>query len=133
MDYSAYGGSRDAAMSRYDWWGENEKNTSMWVGQAKSALHEAGIPGYSKGAWRIDKDQTARIHQGEMIIPAGVAEQVRGAMRGSLAGQGGSGANVTINVSVANGSDQEALRLARKVKEFLDRDSVLETISGVGA
>jgi hypothetical protein len=133
MDYSAYGGSRDAAMSRYDWWGENEKNTSMWFGQAKSALHEAGIPGYSKGAWRIDKDQTARIHQGEMIIPAGVAEQVRGAMRGSLAGQGGSGANVTINVSVANGSDQEALRLARKVKEFLDRDSVLETISGVGA
>jgi cell wall-associated NlpC family hydrolase len=134
MDYSAYGGSRDAAMSRYDWWGENEKNTSMWFGQAKSALHEAGIPGYSKGAWRIDKDQTARIHQGEMIIPAGVAEQVRGAMRGSLAGQGsGSGANVTINVSVANGSDQEAMRLARRVKDFLDRDSVLETMSGVGA
>lgn len=133
MDYSSYGGSREAAMSRYDWWGANEKNTKMWFDQADSALHEAGIPGYSKGAWRIDKDQTARIHQGEMIIPAGVAEQVRGAMRGSLAGQSGSGANVTINVTVASGSDQDAMRLARRVKDFLDRDSVLETMSGIGA
>jgi hypothetical protein len=133
MDYSSYGGSREAAMSRYDWWGANEKNTDMWFGQADAALHEAGIPGYSKGAWRINKDQTARIHQGEMIIPAGVAEQVRDSMRGSLAGQSGSGANVTINVTVASGSDSDAMRLARRVKDFLDRDSVLETMSGIGA
>lgn len=32
---------------------------------------------YAAGAWSIDKDQTATVHQGEMIIPAQQAETIR--------------------------------------------------------
>ena len=32
---------------------------------------------YANGAWSIDKDQTATVHQGEMIIPAKQAETIR--------------------------------------------------------
>lgn len=32
---------------------------------------------YAAGAWDIDKDQTATVHQGEMIIPAQQAETIR--------------------------------------------------------
>lgn len=32
---------------------------------------------YAQGAWSIDKDQSATVHQGEMIIPAQQAETIR--------------------------------------------------------
>lgn len=35
---------------------------------------------YDKGAWKIEKDETARVHRDEMIIPAKQAETIRQAL-----------------------------------------------------
>jgi hypothetical protein len=35
------------------------------------------IPSFDVGSWEIKRDMVARIHQGEMILPANLATQVR--------------------------------------------------------
>jgi hypothetical protein len=35
---------------------------------------------YDEGAWNLDQDTTARVHKGEMILPAKQAESVRNAI-----------------------------------------------------
>lgn len=39
---------------------------------------------YDKGAWSLDQDTTARVHKGEMILPAKQAESVREAITNTL-------------------------------------------------
>lgn len=39
---------------------------------------------YDAGAWNLDQDTTARVHKGEMIIPAKQAESVRNAITNTL-------------------------------------------------
>lgn len=48
---------------------------------------------YAKGAWRIDRDQNARIHEGEMLLPNAIADAVRGSLSGGSSG-GGQGAQI---------------------------------------
>lgn len=35
------------------------------------------VPAFAEGAWKVKQDQVAIVHQGEMILPADVAEAVR--------------------------------------------------------
>lgn len=39
---------------------------------------------YDEGAWNLDQDATARVHKGEMILPAKQAESVRNAITNTL-------------------------------------------------
>jgi hypothetical protein len=68
--------------------------------------------GYASGAWEIMNDQLAMIHRGEMVVPAGLAEQIRdgvtpsaaaglaGIRRGGLLPAGAAGANRQYNISI---------------------------------
>lgn len=108
--------------------------------KAKQHGMETGHPGsndgygwYSKGAWQVEKDQIAHIHQNEMILPAPAAEAVRTVMRENRAGQTGSsskagGSGVVINLTVARASDDEAVRVARKVKRMIEDDQLISAI-----
>lgn len=85
----------------------------------------SGRQGYSQGAWRIPKDETANIHQGEMILPAAVAEAVRTSIRKSLAGQrsGGDGGTTHINMTVkmTGNMEYDARNFVRRVEEIIDQ------------
>lgn len=84
--------------------------------------HEQKIGWYDKGAWKIDHDQLAVIHEGEMVVPKGPAEKIR-----HNAATGGR-PQVQITV-VAQGSTQtEAIRLAKMVKDLLEEDAVLADV-----
>jgi hypothetical protein len=109
--------------------GGNDKDILNAI--SKSPWGTKNMPHYSKGAWNLSQDETARVHKGEMIIPASVAEVVRDGVRKSYAGQGASGAKkVTINVYPANASYAEAQKLAKQVKQILDEEHELESIGG---
>ena len=90
------------------------------------------LPHYSKGSWRIGQDEVAKIHQGEMILPASIAEAVRTSMRHGMAGQqgGGGGKSVVIQVILNGASESDARQLAKRVKEILDEDNAYSTIGG---
>jgi hypothetical protein len=92
--------------------------------------HEVSHNWYSQGAWNIAKDQLANIHQGEMIIPASVAQSVRESIQSSMTGNrgGGQGGTVNINVTIQNASDAEAVAFANKVKAVLDGRTTLASI-----
>jgi SLT domain-containing protein len=57
----------------------------------KSMHNGGGYKGYAVGSANIDVDQTARVHKGEMIIPAYQAEAVRNALAGNTPLSGGVG------------------------------------------
>lgn len=94
-----------------------------------SFAHKAGLPGYSTGAWSISRDHVAKVHTGEMILPASVAQAVRDAAQSSFSSAGAStSGNVTIHVHLSSASDAEALRFAKKVKSVMSGTSDLNTI-----
>jgi SLT domain-containing protein/cell wall-associated NlpC family hydrolase len=51
----------------------------------KSMNNGGGYKGYAVGSTNVDVDQTARIHKGEMIIPAFQAEAIRSVLAGNNA------------------------------------------------
>lgn len=93
-----------------------------------SYAHKAGLPGYSQGAWSISRDHTARVHTGEMILPASVAQAVRDAAQTSFSGGSAVSGNVTIHVHLSNSTDADALRFAKRVKSVMSGTSNLDTI-----
>jgi SLT domain-containing protein/phage-related protein len=42
-----------------------------------SLAHGGAYQGYADGSWNVPTDQTARVHQGEMILPKNVADYIR--------------------------------------------------------
>lgn len=99
----------------------------------KSYGNDGNLKKYSSGAWAISNDQIAKIHRGEMILPASIAEAVRTSLRSGLqGGRGSSGTRqVIIQVQVKEASDAEAIALARKVKAIIDEDAEYSSIGGV--
>ena len=85
-----------------------------------SKYNSINVNGYSEGAYRTHEG-LAKLHEGEMVLPATVAEQFREAMR-SAATPGGGQRNVNITLNIEKASDEEAERFARKVKQILDED-----------
>lgn len=116
-----------------DWNAYQYRSDEYQKGLADYDKHPDWYQGYSKGLWRVDNDQIARIHQNEMILPAPTAEAVRTVMRETSAGVSpGSGTrknNVEIHLTVAKATDEEAVRIARKVKALMDDDRVLKSIA----
>lgn len=96
----------------------------------KSMANGGAYKGYAVGSANIDVDQTARVHKGEMIIPAFQAEAMRKALAGNTPLSGGLGgtssggrASLTfqpgsIVVQVQGVMDQQSARDA--AQQFMD-------------
>jgi hypothetical protein len=66
------------------------------AGQATVLAVGASLPSFDTGAWNLPADMIAQVHKGEMIVPAGVAAQIRGgAVAASVTVQHSSNFNVT--------------------------------------
>jgi hypothetical protein len=83
-------------------------------------FHAIGIPGFAAGAWDLPSDMIARVHQGEMIVPAGPA----GAMRDALSGgaqSGGPARNINHSTNIhINAADAASVQ-----RLFNDNDGAL--------
>lgn len=75
---------------------------------------------YEKGAWKVTHDQTANIHKDEMVVPADTARKIRQGVVGSP--------NVTINLTVASASQEEAVRFAQRVKQIIQQDNFISEV-----
>lgn len=80
------------------------------------------VHGYSEGAYRTHEGM-AKLHEGEMVLPATVAEQFRQMMRSASGPGGGGQQTVNINLKIERASDEEAERFAKRVKKLLDEDN----------
>jgi SLT domain-containing protein len=93
----------------------------------KSMANGGSYKGYAVGSANIDVDQTARVHKGEMIIPAHQADAIRKALSsntplaGGIGGLNTSGGKATLNfhagavtVQVSGAMDQTSARDAAK-------------------
>lgn len=94
---------------------------------------------YAAGAWSIDKDQTATVHQGEMIIPAQQAESIRQVLLNNsfnpgMQNRGGSGGGITIGSIQVNlpagwtGTRQDAQVAGRAIMDALVQDKRLKEL-----
>jgi hypothetical protein len=52
------------------------------VATGASATVLAGLPAFDIGSWSVPRTIAAFVHQGEMILPAGMAEAIRGGGQG---------------------------------------------------
>jgi SLT domain-containing protein/cell wall-associated NlpC family hydrolase len=109
----------------------------------KSMSNGGGYKGYAVGSANIDVDQTARIHKGEMIIPAHQADAIRKALSsntplaGGLGGLNTSGGKATLNfhsgavvVQVQGAMDQTSARdAAKQFMTALAEDSRINLIA----
>lgn len=134
-------------------WTGNPTGTSADVGAWE--LGVGGSVGKALGDWNVSADQDTRIHRGEMVLPSRIATLVRhdlerggrppegtpsevssGAGEASQSDFGGSGGvsapQVTINVSVAQASEEEAVRLAQRVKSILSQEDYLTAVARGG-
>lgn len=99
-----------------------ENHNRLW-----NQYDEYNREGYSKGSWRT-RHEVAQIHDGEMIIPADAAEEFRKMMREAVSGGRSGGGDVHIHLSIAQASEQEAIRFAHKVKDILKNDERVSTL-----
>jgi hypothetical protein len=82
---------------------------------------------YASGAWDVQGDQTARVHNGEMIVPAQFAAELRKAFDGG--GKGGGGTiNVTVNLSDA--SQRQATQFVGWVADEFRKMNKLDALAG---
>lgn len=78
--------------------------------------------GYAKGSWDIEQDQWARVHAGEMVVPADKASKVRNASKGG-------GGNIYVTVTAQTITDSEISRLVHRLKDELGYDSIIHQIA----
>jgi len=81
--------------------GSGSSSSSSTTTRASGTYYQSnsvsGLPSYDVGSWSLPSDSIAKVHKGEMIVPAkgGFADTVRGMMAGGSNGTGsGSGAQV---------------------------------------
>jgi murein DD-endopeptidase MepM/ murein hydrolase activator NlpD len=98
----------------------NGTSGSLNLGSARSGSYAPGASRAKNGRDYVANDGPINVHAGEAILTAEQAEVWRSMIKG---GGGGKGTNITINVSVNDASDAEALKFANKVKEYLERDA----------
>lgn len=104
-------------------WGGNWANDLGPKTEARDAgylkeYEQYNTEGYSEGAYSTHEG-IAKLHEGEMVLPANMAEQFRKAMRESSITQAKPASNVNITLHIDKASDEEAERFARKVKTHL--------------
>lgn len=91
---------------------------------------------YDQGAWNLENDTTARVHKGEMILPARQAESVREAITNTLttgtstSGTGGivfeSGAIVVNPTGMM--TQQEALMTGKMIVDAITEDNRIKAL-----
>ena len=84
----------------------------------------SGKASASAGVNYVKSDTPINVHKGEAILDVDQAREWR---QNQVLSQKSSGANVTINVHVAQASEQEAKRLADLVKHHLQEDKMIST------
>lgn len=80
-----------------------------------------GAPSAKTGDSYVAQDGPVNVHAGEAILSEADASVWRQMQAGGL---GASGANVTINLSIAKATDDEAERFAKFVKRYLEKSSM---------
>lgn len=85
---------------------------------------------HSEGAWDVPKDQAAKLHSGEMVLPAEIAHSVREVLAGKRAG-GSGGGTVNVYVTLNNASRAEAERLVTIVGEEVKKRANLDSLASV--
>lgn len=91
---------------------------------------------YDKGSWDVDQDQDARIHRREMILPATIAEAVRGAFNAPTSGSGAGGGIVfqsgAIVVQVPDGTSRSVAKAAASavVDEMVQDKRIKDLMAG---
>jgi len=91
-----------------------------------------GVPFLQRGAFNIPRSTLAVLHQGEMVVPATFAQELRRILSPSLlqpafAGAGGSAVNIgSINIEV-NGSN-----LSPQQVQTATRDGVVDALRSRG-
>lgn len=113
IDWSTWGGSWAST-----WGPQTEQNDAGYLQQ----YEQINVHGYSEGAYRTH-NELAQLHEGEMVLPAAVAEQFRSIMREMGAPGNRSSGPISITLNIEKASDAEAERFAKKVKSILEQDS----------
>jgi hypothetical protein len=126
---SVVGGVGGALYGAYDSRRESQKRDNNPSTTVSAAQRSGGRPRYAEGSWFIEKDQTADIHYGEMILPNRVAQAVRDEIgRGRTTSQGSGGNTVNIYLTIQRATDAEAARFARRVKHEIESDRELMNV-----
>jgi hypothetical protein len=84
------------------------------------------IPSFDVGALNLSADQVAKVHKGEMIIPAGWADNVRAMMSGQapMGGQGGGGHTFNIHLTNQGGISDADIRAKGRILAQTIRDQL---------
>lgn len=111
----------------YSPWRSGSKNDPGYAFSYRDGdSHKSGHKGYSGGAWAISRDHTARVHTGEMILPASLAQAVRDGAQKTMH-SGGPGTSVVIHVTLT-GTDADAMRFAKRVGQIVSGHADIKTI-----
>jgi cell wall-associated NlpC family hydrolase len=130
----------DVAARAAAYMSQKGKNWKSWVsptyGRAKdfyedfpTVARKAGLPGYSHGSEYVSKDQTANLHQGELVMPAAQAQMFREVLQETLSGARGKPQEVNITLHIDKASDEEAERFAKKVISIVQNNDRRERMA----
>lgn len=92
---------------------------SIGLGGINVDLPKINLPGFAAGAWSLPHDMTAQVHKGEMIIPADIANRLRGGQGfgGSSGGAatGGGGDVFIFNIGEFHGTEDNIQSLSEAI------------------
>lgn len=94
-------------------------------GRSMGSRYLSNVRGASEGILNVTQDGPVNVHQGETILPADVAKDYR---KDKVFGSKKSGNNVTINLTIAQASESEARKFAKRVKEYLEDDNRIHSM-----
>jgi hypothetical protein len=95
------------------------------TGRSMGSRYLSNVRGASEGILNVTQDGPVNVHQGETILPADVAKDYR---KDKVFGSRRGGNNVTINLSIAEASESEARKFAKRVKEYLEEDNRIHSM-----
>jgi hypothetical protein len=94
-------------------------------GRSMGSGYLSNVRGASEGILNVTQDGPVNVHQGETILPADVAKDYR---KDKVFGSKKAGNHVTINLSIAQASESEARKFAKRVKEYLEEDNRIHSM-----
>jgi hypothetical protein len=95
------------------------------TGRSMGSRYLSNVRGASEGILNVTQDGPVNVHQGEAILPADVAKDYR---KDKVFGSKKGGNNVTINLTIAQASESEARRFAKRVKEYIEDDNRIHSM-----
>jgi hypothetical protein len=92
-----------------------------------------GTQRHAEGVWNVSRAHLAKIHEGETILPADVAESFRSSVQKHMGGgdQQQRSGQVNVYVELKNASWGEAQRLVQTVKEAVETSQSLNALASV--